>query len=110
MRQAGQEADERFLNHVFAGRAVAETAVHEREQPPFESLDELAPRFGVPCANLPDQNSIGLCNRHRESLPRDASTRGKILPAIASIVHAPRNVCLSCSSRVEFTESHVTIW
>src|ERR1700678_2249995 len=29
MRQAGQETNERFLYHVFAGRPVAKPAIHE---------------------------------------------------------------------------------
>ena len=65
VRQAGQEADERLLHHVLAGRAVAEPAVDEGEQPPLEPLDELTPGLGVARAHLPDQECVGVGRGHR---------------------------------------------
>ena len=48
MRQAGKEADERFLNDVLAGRAIAQAAVNKREQPALKAFDELLPSAASP--------------------------------------------------------------
>jgi hypothetical protein len=87
MRQAGQEADERLLDHVLAGGAIAEPAVHEGQQPPFESLDELTPRLGIARAHLPDQQGVGLCGCHRFDLPRERkrSRMGSLSPIIVQL-------------------------
>src|SRR5262249_23719464 len=75
VRQAGQEADEGLLDHVLAGRTVAETAVDERDQPPFEPLDQLTPGAGVPFTNLSDQEGFGVRCGHRFVRP-SAYVRG----------------------------------
>ena len=42
--------EEGLLNHIFAGRPVAQAAVDERQQSPLEALDELPPGASVPGA------------------------------------------------------------
>jgi len=63
--QAGQEPDERFLDHVLAGRSIAEPAIDKRQQPPLKPLDELPPGLGIAGTHLPDQKSVGVGHGHR---------------------------------------------
>src|SRR5271157_5191444 len=63
--QAGQEPDERFLDHVLAGRSIAEPTIDKRQQPPLEPLDELPPGLGIADTHLPDQKSVGVGRGHR---------------------------------------------
>ena len=63
--QAGQEPDERFLDHVLAGRSITEPAVDKRQQPPLEPLDELPPGLSIARAHLPDQKDVGVGRGHR---------------------------------------------
>ena len=90
VRQAGEEADEGLLHDVLAGRAVAAPAVHARQQPALEPLDELPPGRGVARADLSDQQGVGIGRRHRwigparirpGSVPRlDAGPTGILTP------------------------------
>jgi hypothetical protein len=58
VRQARQETDKRLLYDVLAGRAIAQSAIDEREQSAFVSRDEVLPGARVALANLLDQNAI----------------------------------------------------
>ena len=64
VRQAVQEADERFLDHVLASGPVAQSAVGKRQQPAFVAGDELLPRLRVAGADLLDQQAVAVGGHH----------------------------------------------
>ena len=65
MRQAGEEADKRFLNDVLAGGAIAQAAIDERQQAAFKPFDEVLPGARVARPDLLDQEFFGVGGRHR---------------------------------------------
>ncbi len=56
--QAGQEADEGFLYHVFAERVIVEPLAGEGEQPTFIAGNELFPRLGLAIADALNQQAV----------------------------------------------------
>src|SRR5205823_12863109 len=84
--QAGEEADEGFLNDVLAHVAVVEPVADERQQPPLEARDELFPRGGVAGADALDQQAVAFGGHGASVGVRRAAG---LVPAVGVIVAAP---------------------
>src|SRR5262249_17037209 len=103
--QAREEPDEGLLHDVLAGRAVAQPAVDEGEQPPLVPLDQLPPGLGVAGAHRPDQECLGVGRGHRSPVAPGREPAGRAAgfnppPVVtpAPIVNAPAAACLSSAS------------
>src|SRR5262249_25943638 len=65
--QAGQEADEGLLHHVFAEALVVKSLTGKGEQAAFVAGNELLPRALVAAADILDEQPIAL-GRHALSI------------------------------------------
>jgi len=63
--QTDQKAQKSFLDHIFAGGAIAQPAVDERQQPSLEAGDAFSPGILFAGANAGNQQAIGVKRRHR---------------------------------------------
>src|SRR5207253_8995361 len=70
IRQAVEEADKRFLYHVFAGGPIAQPALGKGQEPPFIAGDQLVPSSAVALANLLDEQAIAVgSHAHQATQP-----------------------------------------
>src|SRR5262249_13318362 len=58
--QAVEGADERLLDHVLAGGAVAQPPLHEGQQPALVARDQGVPGAGVSLTDLLDQQAVAV--------------------------------------------------
>src|SRR5690349_18951972 len=81
--QAVEEADERFLHHIFTGVAVTDAALDESQQPALIARDQRLPGAGIAGADLLNQQTVAFGGHWRYPTTHRPATMTTRMPMAA---------------------------